>query len=88
MNASTKTREKPTTWAYEYTDTFGESRNYCWVDRGRVRARTAHGALRAARTALGITGARGRIVGDFGDEVEWRPWGACVSLSVRWDDDA
>ena len=41
-----------------------------------------------AMEARWSAGTRGRITGDFGDEVEWRPWGACVSLAVRWDDDA
>jgi hypothetical protein len=72
----------------EYTDTYGgEWPNYGWVRRVYVEsAESAKAALRKARAEIGLTGVRGRIVADFGDEIHWMPTGCCTVLMVRWDD--
>jgi hypothetical protein len=71
----------------EYTDTFGGETNYSWVRRVYVEtADNANQALRKARGELGLTGVRGDIVADYGDEKHWKPRGCCTLLMVRWDD--
>jgi hypothetical protein len=72
----------------EYTDTFGGEANYCWVRRATVDGKGKRSILRRARAALGLTGVRGRITADFGDEWHWVPRGCCTVLMVRWDDGA
>lgn len=71
-------------WAYnyEYTDTFGGETNYCWVKRGTVIATTLRGAMRMARSEIGLSGVRGDIVADFGNESHWIPRGCCTILMV------
>ena len=75
----------------EYTDTFGGEANYSWVRRATLFCHAKHGkrdVLRAARAALGLTGIKGDIVADYGDEYHWKPRGACAVLMVRWDETA
>lgn len=70
----------------EYTDTFAGQANYCWVDRAEFDADTLHKALRRARSEFGLTGVRGDITGEFGDEIWWTPRGSCTVLIVSWID--
>jgi hypothetical protein len=71
----------------EYTDTFGGETNYAWVRRVYIETADSVGqALRKARGELGLTGVRGDIVAQFGDETHWKPRGCCTLLMVRWDD--
>lgn len=80
----------------EYTDTFGGEANYCWARRATVEAppkgtprrKARHLILRRARKALGLSGTRGRITADYGDEFHWVPYGCCTILMVRWDEAA
>lgn len=73
----------------EYTDTFGGEPNYCWIRRATIEApdnATMRQVLLLARRALGLTGMRGDITFDQGDEWHWKPRGWCTVLMVRWDD--
>jgi hypothetical protein len=72
---------------YEYTDTYGGETNYCWVKKGKVNADNLKLALRYARNELGMRGVRGKITGEFGDEIWWTPNNCCTVLMVRWGDD-
>lgn len=79
----------------EYTDTFGGEANYCWVRRATVHMpeidnprRAKAMLLRRARAALGLTGVKGDIRADYGDELHWVPRGCCTILMVRWGDSA
>lgn len=70
----------------EYTDTFGGEANYCWVKRANFEMNsdaTMRNILQRARKELGLTGAKGDIVGDFGDEYHWTPRNCCTILMVR-----
>lgn len=60
---------KPTTYAYEITDTFGGEANYCWVRRGTVKARSWMGAIRAAKRAVDWLPRRHRVTMRCGDMV-------------------
>jgi hypothetical protein len=40
----------------EVTDTFAGEANYCWVKRGRTRARTRTGVIRAVKRVAGWNG--------------------------------
>ena len=71
---------------WEYTDTFGGEANYCWVKRGKLRAKNWLGAVRMAKRAAGLSGVRGRTT-RYGDMVEFRPYGACTVLFVNWNDE-
>ena len=73
-------------YTYEYTDTFGGERNYCWVNRGEVNARSAKHAMRLARACVGLTGCRGRY-SDVGYYAEWVPNNCCTVLSVEVSND-
>jgi hypothetical protein len=64
----------------EYTDTFGGESNYSWVRRATIELPETAGqaqVMRAAKAALGITGARGRTH-NYGDMLEFRPYGCCT----------
>jgi hypothetical protein len=41
--------------------------------------------MRKAKAAVGITGARG-VTHHHGDESEFRPYGCCTVLFIRWSD--
>jgi hypothetical protein len=70
---------------YTYTDTFGGEANFCWVYRGDVSAaKDLKQALRLARKELGLTGMKGDIVADYGDELHWKPRNCCTILMVSW----
>lgn len=73
----------PDGYEYEYTDTVGGQANYCWLHEGEVQADNLREALRKARKAIGLSGVKGDIVGDFGDEIHWKPRGCCTILMVR-----
>ncbi len=70
----------------EYTDTFGGEINYAWVRRCAVQAKDCKEALRKARKEFGLTGVKGDIKAEFGDESHWVPRGSCTILMVRWSD--
>ena len=71
----------------EYTDTFGGEANYAWVRRAYVEnANDIKHAMRKARAQFGLSGVRGDVVAQFGDEAHWKPRGCCTILMVRWDD--
>lgn len=75
------------TYLVEYTDTFGGEPNYCWVRRAVVRGVEGKRAvLKEARRLVGLTGAKGKIVADYGDEWHWTPNGCATVLMVRWSD--
>tara|TARA_R110000868_G_scaffold307310_3_gene568742 strand:- start:1838 stop:2074 length:237 start_codon:yes stop_codon:yes gene_type:complete len=63
------------------TDTFGGEANFAWVRRAQVSASTRRGLMRAAKAAVGITGAKGRL-DDYGDSLDFRPYGACLVMFV------
>jgi len=70
----------------EYTDTFGGEANYSWVKRSNFEIRdnaSMRSVLQRARKELGLTGAKGKIIGDFGDEYHWKPRNCCTILMVR-----
>lgn len=63
------------------TDTFGGEANFAWVRRATVEGSTRRGIMRAAKRAVGLTGAKGRT-DDFGDTLDFRPYGACLVMFV------
>lgn len=76
-----------TTFNVEYTDTFGGESNYCWVRRADIEApRKATNALimRRAKAAVGISGLRGKTY-DYGDMIEFRPYGMATVMFVTVD---
>jgi len=42
--------------------------------------------MRKAKAAMGLTGARG-VRSDYGDTIDFRPYGACVVMFVTWAED-
>lgn len=70
-------------YQYEYTDTFGGEANYCWVNRGMVYATSLKQAARKARAELGLTGIKGDIKWNLGDDMAWIPRGSCTVLFVE-----
>jgi hypothetical protein len=69
----------------EYTDTYGGESNYSWVRRETVEAPNLRLAFRRAKKALGLSGLRGRV-SEYGDMIDFRPYGACTVLFVFWRD--
>lgn len=69
----------------EYTDTFGGHANYSWVRRATVAAGSRLAVMRRAKAAVGLSGVRGRT-SDFGDMVEFRPYGVSAVMFVTWSD--
>jgi hypothetical protein len=67
----------------ELTDTFGGEANYAWVRRAEIESPkgTRRSLMRAAKAAVGITGSRGTVA-DFGDSLDFRPYGACLVMFV------
>lgn len=75
------------TWSVEHTDTFGGEANYSWVRRATIEAPDSRQAImRRAKAAVGLTGVRGRTH-NFGDMLEFRPYGQCTVMFVTWSDD-
>ncbi len=70
---------------FEYTDTFGGQANYCWVNRGTVKAKSTIHAARLARNELGLTGIKGDVKFNQGDELWWTPRGAATILFITAD---
>ena len=72
------------TYEYEYTDTFGGEANYCWVERGEIKAPDIKTAMRRARKELGLAGRKGKA--DFWDclSARWSPSGCCTVLFVNF----
>jgi len=71
-------REKPYTWSFELTDTFGGEANYAWARRGTIKASTPSGAIRAAKRALGLTGKH--TSEEYSDLISVRFGSACIVL--------
>ena len=74
-----------TTYIVEYTDTFGGEANYSWVRRAEIEAPhhvTNRMIMKRARRALGLEGIRGRIIGIYGDTLEFRPYNTCTVLFI------
>lgn len=67
-----------------YTDTFCGEPNYCWMHEAEIEAEDLHKALRLARKEFGLTGRKGDILANFGDEIHWKPRGSCTILMVSW----
>jgi hypothetical protein len=79
-----------TTFDVEMTDTFGGEANYAWVRRDTIALRSGasgRAIARAAKRAMGMSGARGRSHWD-GDVYEFRPYGACLVLFALYRDPA
>lgn len=57
----------------EVTDTFGGEANYCWVLRGKTRAKSRRGLIRAAKSLAGWHGRCRVNVNDCGDMLTIRP---------------
>lgn len=72
----------PVAFEITYTDTFGGEANFSWVRREHITV-PAHASparlMRAAKAAVGLTGARGRSY-HHGDYAEFRPHGSCTVL--------
>ena len=62
------------------TDTFCGEKNYGWVYRTTVRARSVRGALRAARKHWYKPGTRGRYNVQLG---EWTPFGSHTVIYIE-----
>lgn len=80
------------TFDVEYTDTFGGEANYCWVCRAEIAMprkageRASRRALmRRAKAEMGLTGIRGKS-SDYGDSMEFRPYGMATVLFVTYRD--
>jgi len=72
----------------EWTDTFGGEANYCWVERAALTLPVGisdRAIMRRAKSAVGISGLRGRT-SSYGDGFEFRPYRmACVMfVSTRY----
>jgi hypothetical protein len=81
-------------YAVEYTDTFGGEANYCWVRRATVPAPSAEwgtrahrqALMRAAKAAVGLTGARGRVDAYSHDDIAFYPYRSATVMFVRWSE--
>ena len=73
----------------EITDTFGGEANYCWVKRGKTRATSRRGIIKAVKELAGWD-YRVKVVDAGGDFWEIRPVdtsGVCQVAFVTWDYD-
>lgn len=73
----------------EVTDTFGGEANYCWVKRGKTRAKTRRGKIAAAKRLAGWNGWCRVSAVDYGDMLEIRPVAASgvnQVAFVTWSD--
>jgi len=73
----------------EITDTFGGEANYCWVKRGKTRATSRRGIIKAVKELAGWD-YRVKVVYGDGDFWEIRPAdtsGICEVAFVTWDYD-
>jgi hypothetical protein len=57
----------------EVTDTFGGEANYCWVKRGRTRAKSRRGVVRSIKALAGWNGWCRVHVEDLWDMLIVRP---------------
>ena len=80
-----KTETKKDTFTAEYTDTFGGEANYSWARRATIPATESRRALmRRAKSALGLSGVRGRV-SEYGGKIEFRPYRSCTVLFITFD---
>ena len=73
----------------EYTDTFGGEANYCWVQRETIETPydpTTSLVMRRAKASVGLNGVRG-VVTNYGDTIEFRPYGMATVMFVTWAED-
>ena len=73
----------------EVTDTFGGEANYCWVKRGKTRAKSRRGVVSAIKKLAGWDGWCRVNVHDYGDTIEVRPVatsGICQVAFATWRD--
>jgi hypothetical protein len=71
----------------EVTDTFGGEPNYCWVKRGKTRAKTRRGLVAAVKRVAGWQGWCRVDVWDTGGSLIVRPTlrsGVCQIAFVYW----
>ena len=55
-----------------------------WDGNGRIEPKGYRQFLmRKAKASMGLTGRRG-VVTDFGDTIEFRPYGSCTILFITW----
>ena len=77
-------------YTIEITDTFGGEANYCWVKRGKTRAKTRRGIIRAVKRAAGWEGwCRVRLDSWCGDTIVIRPTDSSGILQIAfviWED--
>lgn len=74
----------------EVTDTFSGEPNFCWVRRGKTRAKTRRGKIEAAKRVAGWHGWCRVKVDDCGGDLTIRPVdtsGICQIAFVTWTDD-
>lgn len=72
---------------FTYTDTFGGEPNFSWAECGDIAcANNIKHALRLARKQMGLTGVKGRITANYGDEIHWQPRGfhRIIMVSVKY----
>ena len=78
-------------YTIEITDTFGGEANYCWVKRGKTRARTRRGLIAAAKRIAGWEGwCRVRVDSWCGDMLIIRPTatsGICQIAFIVYSED-
>lgn len=80
----TKRKAHKAKFDVEYTDTFGGEANYCWVKRKTIIVNEPVKTLalmRAAKAAVGISNLKGRK-DDYGDTIDFRPYGTCTVLFI------
>lgn len=71
-------------YVVEYTDTFGGEANYSWLRRATIPSTGSQRAvMRRAKAAVGLSGVRG-VTHDYGDMIEFRPYGMCTVMFVNW----
>lgn len=70
----------------EMTDTFSGEANYTWVERFRVKAKSASGAIRKVSRYLGLQG-RIRKDADFGTLIRHNVTGAAICLFTTYAED-
>ena len=73
----------------EYTDTFGREANYSWVKRvclPYIEGEKRPATMRRVKRELGLTGLQGRTQ-DYGDVIEFRPYGMCTVLFVTFGEE-
>ncbi len=69
----------------QWTDTYGGEANYSWVKYATIKANgdvSDCAILRRAKSALGLTGLKGRTY-YHGDMIEFRPYRMCCVMFIH-----